>query len=245
MELDFAKIHSSLNFLSESVRLQYTNFIWRHKERLNEYLTFEDAVYRLRLEEPIEYVFNLAEFCGLEFYVDKRCLIPRVETEELVKKAVDYIIENSTTNYSIIDIGTGSGCIILAIAKNLQSSGINLHTTNLIGIDISKDALEVAKINRKALNLDHTVTFADSSFQDFDFSKFENLIICSNLPYIPENEYLQKSVAEFEPHNALFGGKKGDELNILLVEKLKQLKQVEVIFMEGYGGEIVEKRVKN
>jgi release factor glutamine methyltransferase len=236
MELDFNTIFSELNFLSESLRLQYTNFIWRNKDRFNEYLSFDDAVYRLRLGEPIEYVFNMAEFCETRFYVDKRCLIPRIETEEIVHKTLSFLQENSKIKYTIIDVGTGSGAIILAIGKKLKEKEIN--NNQLIGLDISEDALEVAKINRKALNLAGKVTLVQSAFQEFNFDRHENLIICSNLPYIPAEDTVQESVINYEPHLALFGGKNGDELNNELLQILENLNTVKTIFMEGYNGEI-------
>lgn len=236
MELDFTTIYNELSFLSESVRLQYTNFIWRNKNRFNEYLSFDDAVYRIRMEEPIEYVFNMAEFCNEQFYVDKRCLIPRPETLEIVKMAVDFCIQHRGEKFTIVDVGTGSGCIILSIALKLKT--LSHHGHRFIGIDISDDALEVARINRTAFNLGTDITLVHSSFQDFDFASLENLIICSNLPYIPTSDEVQKSVTDFEPHIALFGGNKGDELNNQLINMVEKSPNLKILFMEGYNGEI-------
>lgn len=233
LKIDFITIHNALDFLSDSIRLQYTNFIYRHQDRFGEYLSFDEAIQRLRMEEPIEYVFNLAEFCGNEFYVDKRCLIPRPETEILVQKTVDFLEKNDQNNFTIIDIGTGSGAIILTLAQKMQKS----H--RYIGIDISEDALTVAEINREEFGLHH-VTLLHESFQKFDFTSHENVIICANLPYIPNSEVLQPSVANYEPHLALFGGDKGDELNIILMERVQPLQNVKAIIMEGYNGEISE-----
>jgi release factor glutamine methyltransferase len=231
MGLDFITIYNALDFLTESIRLQYTNFIFRHKNRLNEDFTFEMAVNRLHNEEPIEYVFNVAEFCGLELYVDPRCLIPRVETEEIVTRTLDLITSSEQKNYTVLDIGTGSGCIALSLRTKIPDNSVKI-----LGIEKSRDALVVAQRNRDLLNID--VTFVHADFRDFDFTKYENIIICSNLPYIPESDVLQKSVIDFEPHEALFGGIKGDELNNQLLAQIEDLPNIKAVFMEGYNGEI-------
>ncbi len=239
MDLDIPKIYKELEFLNDSLRLQYTNFIWRNRDRFNSYLSFDDAVYRLRLGEPIEYVFNLAEFYQLKLYVDKRCLIPRFETEEIVKLTLDFINEKKFKDFNIVDVGTGSGCISLALANELEK--INLNNFKIIGIDSSDDALEVARINRTKLNFVNKIILINSEFQEFNFTNLSNLIVCSNLPYIPDNESVQKSVFEYEPHTALFGGKNGNELNLKLLQKLESLNNLKAIFMEGYNGEITIK----
>lgn len=275
--LDFLTIYDSLSFLTESVRLQYTNFIFRHQDKFNESLSFDDAIRRLKLEEPVEYVFNIAEFCRYEFYVDKRCLIPRPETEEIVQLALqilknkDQRTKNEELHYTFIDVGTGSGCIILSIANTLTREHVNPLTNSLlhppcpsekgnhledsgatrntspltrnfqfkfIGLDISSSALEIAKINREKFGLAKDVELIHADFHDFDFSQFENLIVCSNLPYIPYDETLQKSVIDFEPHEALFGGKDGDELNNDLKKILKSLGNIKMLVMEGKDGKI-------
>jgi release factor glutamine methyltransferase len=233
--LDFLTIYNSLGFLTESIRLQYTNFIFKHQEKLDTLMEFDDVINRLRRDEPIEYVFNLAEFSGLEFYVDKRCLIPRIETEEIVHHVIEIVSKNSHINYTIVDVGTGSGCIILSIAAKLKI--LNLKT-QFIGIDISDDALDVARINREKLGLTTKVKLGHISFQNFHFQNYRNLIICSNLPYIPLGEDLQKSVINYEPHLALFGGEKGSELNEALLVKIRDLKNVRAVLMEGKNGQI-------
>jgi release factor glutamine methyltransferase len=232
MQLDFIIIYTSLDFLTESIRLQYTNFIYRHRDRINEYLTFEDVVNRLRQEEPIEYVFNLAEFFGNELYVDKRCLIPRHETEELVQRAIDYVNRHPDERFTCVDTGTGSGCIIHSVAKAVGP------THHFVGIDVSEGALEVAGINRTAFGLESIVELQHISFQDLDFSQYDNLIVCSNLPYVPDNEELQPSVTQYEPHLALFGGARGDELNNELIARIEKLPNLRAFYMEGYNGSI-------
>lgn len=235
--MDITEVYKSLGFLTESIRLQYTNFIIRNKDRINEqYLSFDDIVYRLKHGEPIEYVFNLAEFMGIRFYVDKRCLIPRVETEELVKKTLTFVEQHKDKTLTILDIGTGSGCIILSLAYLLNIQKIT--NVQFIALDISEDALEVARINSEALKLSNKVKLIHTGFQNFDFKLYSNVIVCSNLPYIPNTDTLQESVLNYEPHIALFGGERGDELNKLLLEKLAGKENIDAVFMEGYNGAI-------
>lgn len=236
--MDIQNIYNNLNFLEDLIRLQYTNFIYKNFAKLEGKISFEEIISRLKKDEPIEYIFNLAEFCGLEFFVDKRVLIPRIETEEIVEKTLNFLQENSGEEFTIIDVGTGSGAIILSIAKKSKEI-YNLQSTNFKGIDISADASEVAKINRKKLGLEGLVEFKVVGFQDFDFSKYKNLIILANLPYIPDSRKLQPSVEKYEPHLALFGGEKGDELILKLKSKVLKLPNLRILITEEDHGEII------
>jgi release factor glutamine methyltransferase len=234
MTPDFFEVFSKLSFMTESLRLQYTNYICKHWNP--ETSNLETIVERIKKNEPIEYILNIAEFYEREFYVDSRCLIPRPETQDLIKQTLDYINQYRTkhgeTKFTFIDTGTGSGCIILTLASELHVQG---H--RYIGLDISTDALDVAKINSKKLKIDN-VELVHSTFQEFDFAKYENVVVCSNLPYIPDGEALQSSVYDYEPHTALYGGKKGDELNNLLLEIANTTESVKALFMEGNNGAI-------
>lgn len=153
---------------------------------------------RLLQHEPLQYVLNEAWFAGLKFYVDKNVLIPRPETEELV----EWVISNCkfpVDKLSILDVGSGSGCIPIALKKRLSKSVVS-------GIDISKGALEVAMRNSRELGID--VTFLELDF--LDKGKIDLLgsydIIISNPPYIPESDMneMQSNVVNYEPHTALF-----------------------------------------
>lgn len=155
---------------------------------------------RLLAEEPIQYILGKTEFYGLPFVVDKHTLIPRPETEELVSWVLEEITRlNPTKNkpISILDIGTGSGCIPISLAKNTQN-------TTISAIDISKKALEIAKqnasLNKVAIH-----------FLEMDILKAEKLpahfdIIISNPPYVRELEKVEikNNVLQNEPHLALF-----------------------------------------
>ena len=156
----------------------------------------EQALMRLKQHEPIQHVTGKAWFCNLLFQVSPAVLVPRPETEELVALASAFIKEK---NLSVIDIGTGSGCI--AITMKLKSENILVTA-----LDISKDALEIADENAR-----HHKTKIDFKHIDFleeslwpPVSKYD--VIISNPPYIPENDkgLLDKNVSQFEPHAALF-----------------------------------------
>ena len=155
------------------------------------------VVDQLKKQEPIQYIFGEANFFGLSFLVNKNVLIPRPETEELV----EWILSNSspTLPYRILDIGTGSGCIAVSLAKNLPNASV-------FGLDISNEALKLAKKNAKKNNT--TVHFEQVDILKSDtiisFESFD--VIVSNPPYITKSEkyYMEKNVLEYEPENALF-----------------------------------------
>lgn len=153
---------------------------------------------KLLTHEPLQYVLGEAWFFGLKFYVDKHVLIPRPETEELV----DWVIANCRfpiDTLSILDIGTGSGCIPVTLKRRLRKA----HVT---AIDISEDALNVAKKN--AVKLGAEVNFLQVDILNKDASAILEPadIIISNPPYIPENNKaaMDANVLDFEPHTALF-----------------------------------------
>lgn len=150
---------------------------------------------RLRTFEPIQYILESTEFYNLNFYLNNNVLIPRQETEELV----DLIITNnqSSTSVSILDIGTGSGCIAIALKKNMPNIEIEAW-------DISFEALEVAKKNSK-INHTHINFKQVDVLSDYPTSTIYNIIV-SNPPYILEKEMvdMERNVLDFEPHNALF-----------------------------------------
>ena len=154
----------------------------------------------LALEEgkPLQYVLGYVNFYGNKFIVDERCLIPRYETEELVENTIKYI--NKYFNYpvDIIDLGTGTGVIGLTLEKKVSTNSIDL-------VDISKEALEVAKINKD--NLNSKANLIQSDFFTQVNSKYD--VIISNPPYIMDNEEIEDIVKNNEPHLALYSGVKG------------------------------------
>ena len=162
---------------------------------------FKKEVNSLAKGEPIQYVIGNVNFYGNQFIVNKNVLIPRFETEELVENTIKYIKQNFTDNINILDIGCGSGVIGLTLKKEFPTSKVDL-------IDISKEALEVAKENAKLLNLD--VNFIESDLFENINKKYD--IIISNPPYIKDNEEIDQIVKDNEPHIALYAGIDG--LNI-------------------------------
>lgn len=157
-------------------------------------LVREKVLERIRTGNPVQYIIGFADFMGEKFIVNKNVLIPRDETEILVTKAIEIALR--TNSKKILDIGTGSGCIACSIAKAING--------NILGVDISKEALEVANQNAKKLILDKRVSFKESDlFLNLEGEKFD--IIVSNPPYIPPQEkaHIQKEVLK-EPDLALY-----------------------------------------
>ena len=154
-----------------------------------------EIVKQLKDYKPIQYTLGTADFYDLKFSVNKNVLVPRQETEELV----EWIIEETKTEFpKILDIGTGSGCIAITLAKNISNSQVS-------AIDISKEALELSKEN--SINNSTHVDFSQFNILDQNQSlnkKFD--IIVSNPPYVTESEKLvmQENVLNYEPHLALF-----------------------------------------
>lgn len=158
----------------------------------------QDTLQELLLHKPVQYVLGEAWFYHMKLKVNQHVLIPRPETEELVEQLIKDR-KSKLTDPAILDIGTGSGCIPIAIKKNLPAS-------KLTAIDVSKDALALATENA-AMHNAH-ISFIELNF--LDETSWQNLglfdVIVSNPPYIPANEKeeLGKNVTDFEPHLALF-----------------------------------------
>ena len=160
----------------------------------------EDAIKRLEKGEPVQYIVGNQDFFGYIMNVDKRVLIPRRETEELVEEVI-----NRSTNFTelkIADIGTGSGAISIALSKELN--------TKVIATDISLDAIEVAKENVKENNADVEL-FQGDMLEPLIKNDIKVNILVSNPPYIKEDEEIEKVVYNNEPHLALYAKEDGTE----------------------------------
>lgn len=142
---------------------------------------------------PVQYVLGKAEFCELEFEVAEGVLIPRPETEELVYR----IAETAKRGVRILDIGTGSGAIAVSLAKLVKESKV-------VAVDISSEALAIARKNAMRLGMDVEFVEADALGDLSRLGEFD--IIVSNPPYIPQSDIvdMRKNVVDFEPHTALF-----------------------------------------
>lgn len=179
---------------------------------------------RIENGEPWEYIKEESEFYGNTFHLNRKTLIPRPETEQMVDIAISFLEEN--LNYkNIVDVGTGSGCIIISLAKVIgDKKGINF-----VGIDIDKDALQVAKENSLLHKVNEKVSFLRGNLLKSFELKDETLII-ANLPYIPKKIYkkLDRSVVNFEPRRALLGGKDGLKYYKKLISQIKKARKKEV-----------------
>ena len=190
---------------------------------------FEKGIKRLLNNEPLNYVLGYSYFYGYKLKVSNGCLIPRFETEELVGKILAYYDECfAGQDVKVADIGTGSGAIAIALKKEEPHMDV-------IASDISKDALAIAKENAKLNDAD--VEFVEGSMLDPLIEKGIKLdILVSNPPYIKNDEVLESSVKDYEPHVALFGGEDGLKFYRMIFEDAhKVLKDKALLFFEmGY-----------
>jgi release factor glutamine methyltransferase len=190
------------------------------RKRIELYLDFEreltetelgplrELVKRRSEGEPLQHLLGTVEFCGLTFLCDKRAMVPRPETEQLVE-LVEARIENRESR--IVDVGTGSGVIAISLAAKFPEAKI-------LAVDISDDALALAQENAAMLNLKDRVQFLKSRLLENVEGVFD--LIVANLPYIStqERRTLSREVLH-DPEVALFGGKRGDELVRELIDQ--------------------------
>ena len=153
---------------------------------------FQNALTRLKKNEPVQYVLGKAAFMDLEFNVNSNVLIPRPETEELVR----LMLKDELDGKEILDIGTGSGCIAISLAKSLPNAKVS-------ALDISEETLKVARENAKINNVD--INFINADIFDYQTDKKYDIIV-SNPPYVIESEkrLMKRNVVEYEPKQALF-----------------------------------------
>lgn len=210
-------------------------FLFTYPEKkltLSQEKNFKNLLARRKKHEPIAYIVGRKEFYGLDFFVNCRVLIPRPETEELVKNIIDYVQD---TRYQIrdtviCDVGTGSGCVAIALAKHLPCAKI-------WACDISKSALKIAKINAKTHRVSKHIKFVCSDLFSKIPHKIKFDVIVANLPYLSQKQYqnVQPEIKKYEPRLALIGGKTGMEIYAKLLQQSKNhLKSGGKIFLENY-----------
>jgi len=185
--------------LSNLIKRDKKHIILNPKEILNSEQTekFKSLIERRKKGEPVAYLINKKEFWKDEFFVNKDVLIPRPDTELMIEQVLK--IYSKDSQLQVLDIGTGSGCILLSILKERP----NFYGT---GIDISKKSINVSKLNVNQLNLINRAKFFHSSVDNFKIGKYD--LIVSNPPYIKSInlKYLERDVVNFEPKLALSGG---------------------------------------
>ncbi len=184
------------------------------------------AIRRRANGEPLAYIIGKKEFWSEDFFVNCSTLVPRPETELLIYKAKNYF-KNKSIN--ILDVGTGSGCILLSILKELPLS-------RGTGIDILPKAIQTAKNNSKKLKLFHRSKFKLIDIDKYNLGKFD--LIVSNPPYVPSGEIknLSREIVEHEPRKAIDGGPDGlDLIKKVIYKSTKLLKRNGLLFIEiGY-----------
>ncbi len=178
-------------------------------------LLFDRYIDRIKAGEPVEHITGEKEFFGLSFFVDNRVLIPRPETEMLVEK-VNSFIENhwdEEKRFRILEVGTGSCNIPVAIAKYFEDKSLDL-IDEIDALELDESALEVARVNVQQYGLEDKINLVQSDLLEvIEEDDFYDVIV-ANLPYIGEvkNRFVSDSTEKFEPNLALFGGEDGLEL---------------------------------
>tara|TARA_Y100000741_G_C18220605_1_gene545672 strand:- start:239 stop:1087 length:849 start_codon:yes stop_codon:yes gene_type:complete len=205
-ELILSKV---LNKSREEILINMNNKINKKKQnRFNYYLNK-----RIK-RKPIAYILEFKYFWKYKFYINKSTLIPRPETEHLVQEALNQIPIGKSIN--ILDIGTGSACIIISLIKERQKC-------KATAVDISKEAIKVAKINAKMHHIEKKIKFFNIDIDKFNSNKYD--LIVSNPPYINKADLirLDDDVRFYEPKLALYGGITGFEEIKKTIEKSSKL----------------------
>tara|TARA_B100002051_G_scaffold61735_1_gene57726 strand:+ start:1250 stop:2101 length:852 start_codon:yes stop_codon:yes gene_type:complete len=206
--------------LAEVLRKDRSELIIRNNIKISnkKAFTFNRYIDRRKKFEPVAYILNNKEFFSLDFFVNKNSLIPRPETELMVEKAIE-IYKKKAPN--ILDIGTGSGCIIISVLRHLPKS-------RGIGLDISKNAIKVAKFNSEKLLkvYNKRLKFMNVSIEKLSNNRIFDLIL-ANPPYINSKDIrnLSTDIKRYEPKIALDGGKDGlDVIKKVIYKSLRILK---------------------
>ena len=220
--------------LSSLLNLDRSRLIINHNSNVSndEKKFFFNLINRRKNNEPISYITGYKDFWNNSFKVDKNVLIPRPDTETIVEQVLNYLTLLSTKK--ILDIGTGSGCIIISILKERKKC-------KGIGIDISKNAIKLAKYNAKIQHIKNRIKFFHSDIDNFFLDKYD--LIISNPPYIKQHEIngLEKDIKNYEPRVALNGGIDGYSKIRLTIKKSSALiKKNGKLFLEIGSNQVME-----
>jgi release factor glutamine methyltransferase len=222
--------------LAHVLGVDRTHLLIRSEEKVSEshYADYLLLIERRAEGEPLQYITGHQEFYGLDFIVTPAVLIPRPETEFLVERAIK-LAEDAKQSPLIVDIGTGSGCIAVSIAVNVQAARV-------IATDVSVTALEVARINAERHGVaDRIELMSGDLLEPLATHHLENSVdvLASNPPYVNEGrpDLVQREVRDWEPHVALFGGVDGlDFYRRLLADGLKYVRPGGYLVFEiGYS----------
>ena len=222
MTVDELLVYGKARIHKDHAKLLLANILEKNPLELLLYLDEEvdeekSSLYKKEVEamqnnKPLQYVIGKVNFYGSEFIVNENVLIPRFETEELVENTINKINEMfDKKNIKILDIGCGSGVIGLTLKKFFPESEVTL-------VDISKEALNVAKENAERLNLE--VNFIESDIYQNVYDIYD--VIISNPPYIMDNEEIEDIVKDNEPHIALYAGKDGLDCYKKIMQDIKR-----------------------
>ena len=190
-------------------------FLYAHPEReltTEEKSRYDEVISQRAAGVPSQYITGHQEFWGLDFVVSPEVLIPRPETEHLVETVLE--LAREVPRPRIVDVGTGSGCIALALSNELKNAEV-------YGVDLSGDALEIARANAARLQLDGRVRFLRSDVLEALADESDLDFVVSNPPYVGHDEAdkVQRSVFEFEPRMAVFAGEHGLDVIRPLIEQ--------------------------
>tara|TARA_B100000579_G_scaffold343486_1_gene295779 strand:- start:1485 stop:2333 length:849 start_codon:yes stop_codon:yes gene_type:complete len=225
----------ALNKKREEILINLRNKINKKQlDKFNFYLS------RRKKKEPVAYILGFKYFWKFKFFINKSVLVPRPETEIIVEQALKYISDNRKSK-KILDIGTGSGCIIISILKERAKCSAT-------AIDISNKALKVAKINAKMHHLENKIKFINIDVDKFNTNKYD--LILSNPPYINDIDLsrLDDDIKIYEPKEALSGGLNGYKEIKKIIEKSSKILKIngKLIFEIGdTQKEYTKKLLKN
>ena len=219
--------------LSKTLNKTRENILINLDQKINtkSILAYKEYLQRRSNNEPIAYILGEKEFWSKKFYVNKDTLIPRPETELLIGKILEIYHKKKV---SILDIGTGSGCIIISLLSSLKNS-------HGVGIDISRNAILTAKKNALKYKLNKRVKFLNKSFDNIFSKKFD--LVVSNPPYIDSKDIknLSDDVKRYEPRIALDGGNDGLDLIKKIIYKSKDILKINGLLAIEIGNEQIKK----
>ena len=219
--------------LSKALNVPREKILINLDKKINKkrFFKFKDYLKRRSNNEPIAHILEEKEFWSKKFKVNKDTLIPRPETEMMVEQVLNIYRGKTIT---ILDIGTGSGCIIISLLSVLNKS-------KGIGVDVSKDAIQIAKINSLKHKLSKRSKFFNKSFENIVDKKFD--LIVSNPPYIERKELknLSDDIKRYEPRIALDGGNDGLDLIKKVIYKSKNILKIKGTLALEIGNEQIKK----